>query len=372
MLSQYLKNFIKTTPTSTGVYHFLAANHQILYIGKAKNLQNRLKSYSNDSNLSPRINKMTSLATKIDLIICENEQKALLLECNLIKQKQPKFNILLKDDKSFPFILVNTEGNFAKIEKHRGVKNKKGHYFGPFANSHYLNIAVELIRKSFLLRDCKDSEFKRRKTPCLEYQIKRCSAPCVKNISTEDYQHNVKNSLAFLNGKNTQIQQELAAMMHEYRENMEYEKALILRDKIKTLSAIQTKFTIKNKWAQDSDIIFVEKIADSWAISFSFYRFGYDYGSKFYFFEESAEVNLDEIILQFYLSCQPPTNIFFNGTSDNKNLLQKALEDKYQKQIKIELFDVKNYHKSTLNQTIIKQKQQQIFTQLEHNTNYLK
>jgi excinuclease ABC subunit C len=365
MLSDSLKEFIKTTPDSAGVYQFIGKNQQILYIGKAKNLRNRLASYCNENSLAARINIMTSLAKKIDFIVCDSEEKALILECNLIKQKQPKFNILLRDDKSFPFILINTENDFAKIEKHRGIKKSKGYYFGPFATTQYLDSAIDLIKKTFLLRDCADYEFNRRKSPCLEYQIKRCSAPCVGKISTEDYQKNANNALNFFRGKHGQLQQELAVTMQKYGENMEYEKALILREKIKALCYIQTKFTINKKWAQSADIIFIENIGELFCISFSFYRLGYDYGTKFYFFDSVDKFRLDEIILQFYLKQELPQNIFLNYDLEDKVLLQNALYNKKQKKVKFEFFNLRDEEKSSLSKGIIKQKQQQITINLE-------
>ena len=365
MLADSLKKFIKTTSTAAGVYHFIDKNQQTLYIGKAKNLRNRLNSYCNDEGLTSRIAKMTSLAQKIDIIICDNEEKALILECNLIKQKQPKFNVLLRDDKSFPFILVNKSNDFAKVEKHRGPQKSKGHYFGPFATSYYLSSAIDLIRKTFLLRDCKNSEFDRRKTPCLEYQIKRCSAPCVGKISKQDYQKNVKNALDFLKGKHGFLQQELAVQMQKYGEEMEYEKALILRERIKALSAIQAKFIISCKWAQDSDIIFVKNIGDLFCVAFSFYRLGYDYGTKFYFFNDIEELNLDELILQFYFTQELPKQIFLNYRLDDMTLLQNVLFSKTAKKVKFEFFNSNHEAKSILSKNIIEQKQRQILIELE-------
>lgn len=240
MLIDVIKSQLKTFPKTSGVYKFFDAKNQLLYVGKAKNLQKRITSYSKKNQLSPRIARMVFLAEKIEIIQTESEVDALFLEYNLIKKLAPKFNILLRDDKTFPQILI-TDHKFPKITKYRGIKNDEGLYFGPFVSANDVNLAIDILRKKFLLRSCSDSEFKSRKKPCLEFQIKKCSAPCVGMISQSDYKISVKNATKFLKGKSTGVQKELSKKMKKFIDEMDYEKAAEICDQIKSLDSIQRK-----------------------------------------------------------------------------------------------------------------------------------
>ena len=315
MLSENLKQLIINFPTNSGIYQFIDEKQQVLYVGKAKNLRKRLLNYTDPNRLSIRIRKMVSLAAKVEISTTRTEAEALILECNLIKQSQPRYNILLRDDKSFPYIFISLDHDFGAIMKHRGKKIRKGHYFGPFASSSDVYTTIDLLKKSFLLRSCSDNEFKGRTKPCLEYQIKRCSAPCVNLISKENYQNLINQARDFLNGKNATIQEELAKKMQALSQNMEYEQAGILRDRIKAISGIQAKYNSNSAWLENVDVIALVRKNNLACIGISFYRSGYFYGSKFYFMtaedESDAEI-ISSFIAQFYLKQEVPKSLILS------------------------------------------------------------
>jgi len=315
-----IKDQLKSIPDKSGVYRFLDAKENILYIGKAKNLKKRVTSYTNPNALSSRILRMVYLAQKVEFTQTKNEVEALLLEHNLIKKHLPKFNILLKDDKTFPQILL-TNHNFPQITIYRGNKNDNGYYFGPFASGFDVNKTIDILRKSFQIRNCNDQEFKRRKNPCLEYQIKKCSAPCVGIIDKINYKNSVSNALDFLNGKTQKIQKLLQEKMAFFSQNMEYEKAANVRDQIKALNSIQYKQNINLSQGQDSDVIITKSIKDRLIIYISFYRKGQNYGAKPYYYnkkDDQSDVDfLQNFIGQFYLIQKPAKNIIINHKLDD-------------------------------------------------------
>jgi excinuclease ABC subunit C len=328
-MQKYLREKIKEAPKKPGIYQFFGKNDQILYIGKAKNLYNRLKNYLDTKNLTTRITKMTLNAEKLEVILTNNEIEALLLECNLIKKYKPKYNILLKDSKSFPYISISKNEDFPKIFKYRGLKDNKSYHFGPFANIYAVAQSIESLKKTFLLRSCSDAEFRSRKRPCLEYEIKRCSAPCVDLISKEEYQKLTEMAINFLKGKNSNLQEELSKKMQKYSEELEFEKAAKIRDRIKSLSLIQAKQNISIAEIGQMDMILFVRKTNIVAINISFYRFGHNYGNKTYFFNINPDDSDFDIIFafisQFYQNHEIPKNIISNvdleGREDICNLL---------------------------------------------------
>jgi excinuclease ABC subunit C len=331
-----------------GVYKFISEKDEILYIGKAKNLYNRLISYTRTDALLPRIRRMVFLATKIEIIQTKSELEALLLEHNLIKTLSPKFNILLKDDKTFPHIFISNH-DFPRISKHRGQKKEIGEYFGPFAAASDVNRTIDILKKNFQLRTCSDAEFKTRKKPCLEFQIKRCSAPCCSEIDKENYQKSVKDVVGFLKGKSAEIQSELAKKMLFYSEKMEYEKAAKIRDNIKSLSSIQAKQNINLSQLNNADLVSLVEKNNKICIYISFFRSGNNYGSRPYFFEKEERENneiLKDFLPQFYLSQTPPELILLNIKIDEIDLMQDYLSNLANK--KIELKTPKSGEKSRL------------------------
>jgi len=322
MKFEELKNIVKNVPETSGIYKFIDKNEQTLYVGKAKNLRKRLTNYTQPERLNKRIARMVNLATKLDFIQTQNELEALLLEHNLIKKLAPHFNILLRDSKTFPYISIGKNHLFPRLAKHRGVKSQS-YYFGPFAQARDVNKTIDILKKSFLLRTCTDQEFKASKKPCLEYQIKKCSAPCVNYISREDYQKLVADTVNFLNGKSTAIQESLNLKMAEFSKNEEFEKALVVRDKIRALATIQAQQNINIDDLGNSDVIVIIRHQMWVCVSVSFYRNGNNYGSKPYFYnianENFAEENQDnlanflwEFLGQFYLENQAPQIILLN------------------------------------------------------------
>ena len=338
MSFEILKPQIQIVPKNSGIYKFLDGNDRVLYVGKAKNLQKRLSSYMNKNTLSSRILRMVTLAKKIEYVITKTEVEALLLEHNLIKKLSPDYNILLKDDKTFPQILI-TNHQFPQITKYRGLKNNKGQYFGPFISAYDVNRTIDILRKNFQIRNCSDQEFKSRKKPCLEYQIKKCSAPCVQNISFEEYSNDVKNAVDVLTGKSREVQDKFQKLMEEFSAKMEYEKALIYRDKIKALNGIQTKQNINFDKAQDFDMINAVLINQRICFYVSFYRLGQNYGAKPYFFELDEEGNIGEVLMnfigQFYLGEKPPSALFIDVEINDKSLMEQYLTELKGKKVEI-------------------------------------
>jgi excinuclease ABC subunit C len=323
-----IKAKLKSIPKTSGVYQFFDAKDQILYVGKAKNLQKRVTSYTKENQLSARIGRMVFLAQKIEIIQTENEVEALLLEHNLIKKLSPKFNILLRDDKTFPQILI-TDHRFPQITKYRGIKSSKGSHFGPFASAHDVNRVIDVLRKSFLLRNCSDTEFKSRKKPCLEYQIKKCSGPCANMVTESDYEASVNNAIDFLSGKSVEVQKKLSQKMQQFSDEMNYEKAAIIRDQIKSLNSIRTKQNINVDELQDFDSITSVNRNGAVCIYISFFRGGQNFGAKPYFFEIEESKNLSEFLAeflgQFYLSQTPPNLILLNLELAEKKLMEEFL-----------------------------------------------
>lgn len=252
---EILKKHIEIAPEKPGVYRMLGADDKVLYVGKAKNIKKRIVNYSHINRLPLRLQRMVSEIRRMEFIIVENEAKALLMENELIKQLEPKYNILLKDDKTFPHLVIDVESEYPSLRKYRGKRNDKSKYFGPFASIGAVNSVLDIIQKAFLLRSCRDSVFNNRDRPCLLYQIKRCSAPCVGRISKEDYRALVREAVDFLEGKNTKIQDELSKLMKEASDNMDYELAMVYRDRIRALTNVQAGNMVEYADIKSTDIV---------------------------------------------------------------------------------------------------------------------
>jgi excinuclease ABC subunit C len=327
MPSQIIKSYLKNLPKSSGIYQFFDKKGELLYVGKAKNLKNRVSSYTKENNLSARISRMVFLAHKLEITQTNSEVEALLLEHNLIKKFKPKFNILLRDDKSFAQILI-TNHIFPQITKYRGEKTNKGHHFGPFASAGDVNKTIDILRKVFMLRNCSDAEFKSRKKPCLEYQIQRCTAPCTNLISQKDYQNYVKEAIDFLSGKSNEVHKKLTEKMLNFSANLEFEKAAHVRNQIAAINSILNKQTINISEIKDFDSIVIVENSQKICIYISFYRAGCNFGARPYFFKNENE-NLDEFLsnflAQFYLDNPPPSLILVNLELKEKKLISEFL-----------------------------------------------
>lgn len=338
---ELIRKKIPLVSNSPGVYRMLDKKDQVLYVGKAKNLPNRLKSYVLDRKHPMRTERMLALTNNLEIVTTDSEAEALLLEANLIKKFKPKFNILLRDDKSFPYIIIEKDCDWPQLSKHRGKKNKNGYYFGPFASAGSANWTIKILQKVFLLRVCNDSVFKNRDRPCILYQIKRCSAPCVNYLSKTEYSKLVSDTILFLSGKSKNIQKKLSVEMEKSSEKMDYEKAAILRDRIKALAQIQSSQSISSANLDNADVISIAQEAEKSCVQVFFYRSKQNWGNQSYFpFHDkshTAEEVLASFIVQFYENKNVPSEILINKEIKDLNLIKFALGKKEEKFISIKI-----------------------------------
>lgn len=326
---EIIKKYADELSHSSGVYLMLDAKNNTLYVGKAKSLKNRVMSYATNIALNARLQRMISLTAKMEFITTRCEAEALLLEANLIKKYSPRYNVLLKDDKFFPYILFSGDNDFPRISKHRGAKSEKGKYFGPFISAGAVDDTITTLQKAFLLRPCSDNIFKNRTRPCLQYQIKRCSAPCVGYITKPDYAKLTRQAQDFLAGKNRQIQEELLAEMQAASNVQDYEKASIIRDRIRSLTQVQQQGKLGISNITDADFIALARADDICCIQLFSFRAGYNYGSKNYFPNNTQEHSTSEIISSFiagfYQKQFVPKLILVSELPDDVGLLEEAL-----------------------------------------------
>ena len=334
-----IKKELPLIPKLPGVYRFINSKNEILYVGKAKILPNRLKSYVSEKNHIIRTERLLAQIEKIEITTTSNESEALLLEANLIKKFKPKFNILLKDDKSFPYIFIS-DHKFPRIERHRGAKNKQGKYYGPFASSLAVNSAIKTLQRIFLLRSCTDQQVEAGDKTCFNYFLKRCAGPCGGKISENDYAKLVDAADEFLSkGKSRKIQKTLSSQMENASEELDYEKAAILRDKIKSLNIIQSSLTISEANLIEADVIGGYKESGKTCIQVFFYRSKQNWGNQAFFPKHDPDEKLSEIlnsfISQFYENKSVPSSIIISDEVKEKKLLEKTLSKKEGKQISI-------------------------------------
>jgi len=336
---EVIKKELALIPKSPGVYRMLNHKGNLLYVGKAKNLPNRLKSYVSEKNHIIRTERMLSQTHSIEVTTTANESEALLLEANLIKKFKPKFNILLKDDKSFPSIFIGNKEQWSQVTKHRGKKDKDGFYFGPFASAGSANWTIKMLQKIFLLRVCDEATFKNRKRPCILYQIKRCSAPCVSYVEKKDYKNSVDDAIKFVSGKSRDIQKNLSKQMEEASEKLDFEKASIFRDRIKSLNIIQSSQRINEANLVEADVIAAYKESGKTCIQVFFYRSKQNWGNQAYFPKHDPDQNISEImssfLMQFYENKNVPKLIILNLEIKDKKLIEQTLSSKENKNISI-------------------------------------
>ena len=334
-----IKDKIPLLPKNSGIYRMLSSTKEILYIGKAKNIPNRLKSYVSDSSLAIRTERMLSLTHYLEITTTTNESEALLLEANLIKKHKPRFNILLRDDKSFPYIFIGHKDKWPQLTKLRGKKNRNGYYFGPFASIGSANWTIKILQKIFMLRVCDDTVFKNRERPCILYQIKRCSAPCVGHIDEENYKKAVDDSVNFISGKSRQIQKKLSKEMEKASKELDYEKAAIARDRIKALTQIQSSQKINQTNLNEADVISIHKESGKTCIQVFFFRSKQNWGNQAFFPKHDPDEKLENIlssfISQFYENKTMPRLIITNHKISEKDLLQKTFSKKEAKDVVI-------------------------------------
>lgn len=334
-----IQAYLKTLDGSPGVYRMLDRQGEVLYVGKARNLKKRVSSYAKPNGHSARIGRMIASTTTMMFLTTRTETEALLLEQNLIKQLKPRYNVLLRDDKSFPNIMVTKDHDFPRIAKHRGVKTLAADYYGPFASAGSVNRTLHQLQRVFLLRNCTDSDFSTRTRPCLQYQIARCSAPCVGHISDVDYGELVHDAGRFLRGSSTDVQKALAVQMGEASEKMEFERAAALRDRIKALTNVQQVQGINPEGVHEADIVALHMEGGQACVQVFFIRANQNWGNRAYFPRtgsgaEAAEV-LEGFLGQFYSNKTPPKQVLLSDAVENHDLVEQLLSDKREKKVEI-------------------------------------
>lgn len=324
-----IKHALKTMPGSAGVYRMIDDKDRVLYVGKAKNLKKRVVAYTRLMQLPIRIARMVAQTVRMEIITTHTEAEALLLESNLIKKLKPRYNILLRDDKSFPYILITEDHNYPRIVKHRGARAKDGSCFGPFASAWAVNNTINHLQRAFLLRSCTDAVFSNRSRPCLLYQIKRCSAPCVDRVAKAEYDALVDICRDFLTGRSQKILKQLEADMLAASERMDFEQAAMYRDRIRALSQIRSHQDINLEGVEEADVIALHHEGGQSCVQVFFFRSGSNYGNRSYFprHEQGAEIAeiLSAFVGQFYADKPAPKQVLLSHEIEGQELVETAL-----------------------------------------------
>jgi excinuclease ABC subunit C len=321
--------YAKTAPAGPGVYRMIDGAGEVLYVGKARHLKKRVQSYARGAGHNNRIARMIADTASMEFVTTATEIEALLLEANLIKRLKPRFNVVLRDDKSFPFILIARDHRVPQILKHRGARNRKGDYFGPFASAGAVGRTINTLQRAFLLRSCSDAYFETRVRPCLLFQIKRCSAPCTGEISVEDYGRLVDEALAFLTGESNEVKHRLHALMDEASLRQDYERAASFRDRLTALAHIQSRQGINPQTVKEADVFAAHQEAGQTCIQVFFFRTGNNWGNRAYFPRADMSLSVEEVlesfIAQFYDDKPPPKLVLLSHDIPTRRLLAEAL-----------------------------------------------
>ncbi len=337
--AEVIREHWKTLPMGPGVYRMLGTDGEVLYVGKARSLKKRVASYTRAAGHVSRIARMIAATASMVFVSTETEPEALLLEANYIKQMKPRFNVLLRDDKSFPYILLAADHPCVQLTKHRGARNRKGDYFGPFASVWAVNRTLNALQRAFLLRTCTDSYFSNRTRPCLLHQIKRCAAPCTNEVSPQDYTELVRETRDFLSGKSIEVRQRLASEMNEAAEALEFERAARLRDRIAAFSAIQGEQGINPQGIEEADVFAICEQAGQFCIEVFFFRTFQNWGNRAYFPRADRTLSLgdvlDAFLAQFYEDKPAPRLILLSHAVENADLLAEALSLRAGRRIEI-------------------------------------
>ena len=371
-----IKDKIPLIPRNPGVYRMISQKGEILYIGKAKNIPNRLKSYITESNLPIRTERMLSLTKNLEITTTSNESEALLLEANLIKKHKPRYNILLRDDKSFPYIYIGNKDKWPQLTKLRGKKSRDGYYFGPFASIGSANWTIKILQKIFQLRVCDDTVFKNRERPCILYQIKRCSGPCVGHVDEVRYKKTVQDAIDFISGKSRKIQKSLSKDMEQASKELDFEKAAIARDRIKALTQIQTSQKINQTNLNEADVVSIYKESGKTCVQVFFFRSKQNWGNQAFYPKHDTDDSVKEILTsfltQFYENKTVPSLIITNAEINDLKLLEKTFSTKENKYIIIKKAKNKNeINISKLAEKNAKQALTQKLYQAESNNNLI-
>jgi excinuclease ABC subunit C len=324
-----IRHYLATLPGGPGVYRMLNQRGDALYVGKARNLKKRVVNYTHPAKLPYRLQRMIAETVSMEFVTTHTEVEALLLEANLINQLRPRYNVLLRDDKSFPYILITGDQDFPQIIKHRGSRKRKGHYFGPFATVGAVNRTITALQRAFLLRNCADTIFQARSRPCLQYQIKRCSAPCVDRIATEDYGNLVAQAREFLSGRSSKVQAMLGDQMQAASEELAFEQAAAIRDRIRALTQVQAHQDINLADLEEADVVALHQEGGQSCIQVFFFRSGRNFGNRAYFPANSKGLESPELIsaflAQFYEKHPPPKLILLSHVPAERALTAEAL-----------------------------------------------
>jgi excinuclease ABC subunit C len=336
-----IREVLRTLPARPGVYRMHDARGDVLYVGKARVLKNRVTNYTQVAKLPKRLQRMVAQTRSMTIVTTRTEAEALLLEAQLIKRFRPAYNVLLRDDKSFPFIMLREDHEFPRIQKHRGARRvKKAHYYGPFASAGSVTRTLNALQKLFLLRSCSDSFFANRSRPCLLYQIKRCSAPCVGRISEQEYAGLVGEAKEFLAGKSTGVQSRLSRSMAEAAEHQDYELAAVYRDRLRALTYIQGSQTVHAEGLGDADVFALACKAGTVSIQAFFIRGGQNWGHRAFFPAHTNDVPeaevLSSFLVQFYEDLPPPKRILVDREPSDRELLEEALSERAERKVVIE------------------------------------
>ena len=371
-----IKDKIPLIPKNPGIYRMISQKGEILYIGKAKNIPNRLKSYITESNLPIRTERMLSLTKNLEITTTSNESEALLLEANLIKKHKPRYNILLRDDKSFPYIYIGNKDKWPQLTKLRGKKSRDGYYFGPFASIGSANWTIKILQKIFQLRVCDDTVFKNRERPCILYQIKRCSGPCVGHVDEVRYKKTVQDAIDFISGKSRKIQKSLSKDMEQASKELDFEKAAIARDRIKALTQIQTSQKINQTNLNEADVVSIYKESGKTCVQVFFFRSKQNWGNQAFYPKHDTDDSVKEILTsfltQFYENKTVPSLIITNAEINDLKLLEKTFSTKENKYIIIKKAKNKNeINISKLAEKNAKQALTQKLYQAESNNNLI-
>ena len=336
-----IQSYVKTLPSGPGVYRMINEKDDVLYVGKAKNLKKRVANYTNLNRQSIRIKRMINMTRRMEFVSTHTEAEALLLEANLIKKLKPRYNILLRDDKSFPSILITSDHDYPQVLKHRGARKRKGEYFGPFASAGAVNQSLAVLQRAFLLRSCTDAVFAARTRPCLLYQIKRCAAPCVDIMGREEYLGLVEQARAFLTGKSKAIQKQMASQMQKASDALEFEEAATLRDRIHAMTSIQAHQDIHAAQVVEADIIGLYQAGGQTCIQVFFLRAGCNYGNRAYYPSHPSDADsgqiLEAFIGQFYANKVPPKLLLLSQTVPEKGVLTQALTNRAERKVRVEV-----------------------------------
>ncbi|MEH6744529.1 excinuclease ABC subunit UvrC [Hyphomonas sp.] len=334
-----IKDNLKRLPAKPGVYRMFGEHDDVLYVGKARDLKARVSNYARLGGHTQRIARMISMTRRMEFVVTETETEALLLEASLIKSLKPRFNVLLRDDKSFPYILIRRDHEAPQIKKYRGSKMDQGDYFGPFASAGSVMRTLDTLQKAFLLRTCEDSVYSVRARPCMLHQIKRCAAPCVGLISTEDYQALADQAADFLRGKGADLQKRLAADMEAAAEDMEFERAARLRDRIRALAHVRASQDVNPEDIEEADVFAIEMDGGVSCVQVFFIRAGQNWGATAHYprheREQTPEEVLSAFLVQFYDKRPPPKLILVNRIPDQAELIAEALELKAGRKVEV-------------------------------------